>query len=92
MEKNKKVYRNIVILCVALAFILVITAILQFVQLGVQTARNKTLLKEKQTLSKEVQSLNEEIEYKKSLPYIEKYVREQLDLFGSDDIVFVPTK
>ncbi|MBR2397847.1 MAG: hypothetical protein IKA97_03675 [Clostridia bacterium] len=50
MEKNKKVYRNIVILCVALAFILVITAVLQFVQLGVQTARNKTLLKEKQTL------------------------------------------
>lgn len=89
MDK-KKVYRNLVILAVVVAFILVITLIIQFVMLGVTSSKNNELTKKVEALKGEITTIEDEIEYKKTLTYIEKYAREQLDLYGKGDIVFVP--
>ena len=89
MDK-KKLYRNLVILAVVVAFILVITLVIQFVMMGVTSAKNNELINRVNNLKDDINSIEDEIEYKKTLTYIEKYAREQLDLYGQGDIVFVP--
>lgn len=89
MDK-KRLYRNIVILAVVVAFILVITLVIQVVAMGVSNKKNQELLQKIDSLKNEISSIEDDIEYKKTLMFIEKYAREQLNLYGEGDIVFVP--
>lgn len=87
---KRKVYRNLVILAVTLAFILIFTMITQFVILSVESVKSEKLNSEIEKLNEQIEGINEEVEYKKTMMYIEKYAREKLDLYGDGDVIFIP--
>lgn len=87
---KRKLYRNVTILASCLAVILVITLVVQVITLSVANGKTKELEEKVAFLTKEISALDDEIEYKNSLMYIEKYAREQLGLYGADDVVFIP--
>ena len=88
--KNTKLQRNLVVLAVALAFILVITMVIQFVMIGVESTRTKQLEAELAKLNTNVESIGDEVDYYKTMMYIEKCARENLDMYGEGDIIFKP--
>ncbi|MEG1804857.1 MAG: septum formation initiator family protein [Clostridia bacterium] len=87
---KSKIYRSLVILAVTLAFILVVTMALQFVMIGVESAKTKKLTAELDSLNTNIQNIQDDVEYRKTMMYIEKYAREQLNLYGEGDVIFVP--
>lgn len=89
MNKSK-VQRNLIILAVTVAFILVVTMILQFVVIGVETTKTKKLQEQVNSLNTNIENIQDEVDYRKTLMYIEKYAREQLNLYGEGDVIFVP--
>lgn len=91
MDKAKTI-RSLVILAVTVAFILIATTIIQFVMIGVESAKTKTLQAKIDSINTSIENISDEVEYRKTMMYIEKYARDELNLYGEGDIVFVPKK
>lgn len=84
--------KNLTILCVTMIFLLVIIMIFQFVTLTVETQKQETLIAEIAEMEKAIDDIEDEIDYRETLLYIEKYARENLELYGDNDIIFVPNE
>ncbi len=82
--------KNITILCVTLIFLLVVIMIFQFLTLASQTKKQEQLLSDIASMEASIAEITDEIEYRETILYIEKYARENLELFGDDDVIFVP--
>ncbi len=88
--KNTKLQRNLVVLAVALAFILVITMCIQFIMIGVESSKTNQLEDELANLNTNVETIGDEVDYYKTMMYIEKCARENLNMYGEGDIIFKP--
>ncbi|MFI3164420.1 MAG: septum formation initiator family protein [Bacillota bacterium] len=84
--------KNLTILCVTMIFLLVVIMIFQFVTLAVATQKQETLIAEIAEMEKAIDDISDEIDYRETLLYIEKYARENLELYGDNDIIFVPNE
>lgn len=82
--------KNLTILCVTMIFLLTIIMIFQFVTLAVATKKQETLIADIASMEAAIENITSEIEYRETLLYIEKYARENLELFGDNDVIFVP--
>ncbi len=71
-------------------FLLTIIMIFQFVTLAVATKKQETLIADIASMEAAIENITSEIEYRETLLYIEKYARENLELFGDNDVIFVP--
>lgn len=88
MDKNKK----FAVLAVAIIFLLLVVVIFQFITLASEVQKQATLEADIADMEAKIASMTEEISYRETLLYIEKYARENLELFGEDDIIFVPNE
>lgn len=84
--------KNLTILCVTMIFLLVVIMIFQFVTLAVATQKQETLIAEIAEMEQAIDDISDEIDYRETLLYIEKYARENLELYGDSDIIFVPNE
>ncbi len=82
--------KNLTILCVTLIFLLAVVMIFQFISLGVATQKQEQLTADIASMKLAIENIDDEIEYRETILYIEKYARENLDLFGEDDVIFIP--
>ncbi|MFI3167353.1 MAG: septum formation initiator family protein [Bacillota bacterium] len=82
--------KNITILCVTMIFLLVVIMIFQFVTMAVQSKNNEQLQADIASMEVAIQKMTDEIEYRETILYIEKYARENLDIYGENDVIFVP--
>lgn len=82
--------KNITKLCVTMIFLLVIIMIVQFVNLAVQTQKQEQLISDIASMQSAIENITDEIEYRETILYIEKYARENLDLYGENDVIFIP--
>ncbi len=84
--------KNLTILCVTMIFLLAVIMIFQFVTLAVATQKQETLIAEIAEMEQAIDDISNEIDYRETLLYIEKYARENLELYGENDIIFVPNE
>ncbi len=82
--------RNLTILCVTLIFLLIVVVIFQFVTLAVETKKQEQLTYDIAKMQCSIDAISDEIEYRETILYIEKYARENLDLYGEGDVIFIP--
>lgn len=87
---NTKTKKNLIILAITFIFILVITLTVQFVMIGVETTKMHNLEEQKVKLGTQIENISDEVDYHKTMMYVEKYAREKLDLYGENDILFIP--
>ncbi len=73
-------------------FLLAVIMIFQFVTLAVATQKQETLIAEIAEMEQAIDDISNEIDYRETLLYIEKYARENLELYGENDIIFVPNE
>ena len=88
MRENSK--KTMTIFFVTIAFVLVFVLVFQFASLAVASSKEAELKNQIVELEQSIVNISDEIEYRETLLYIEKYARENLDLYGENDIIFQP--